>query len=135
MPCGTGKSLTAFWIAESLDAKKIILAVPSLHLIKQNLNDWVQEYLALGVNPEWMCGCSDKAAGDVELDHFDIDLQDLGIPVTTAKDEIRAFLAKRSKNPKIIFTTYQSSPLLKQVCKNQKIVFDLAIFDTRYIGI
>jgi len=129
MPCGTGKSLTAFWIAEALDAKKIILAVPSLHLIKQNLNDWVQEYLALGVNPEWMCVCSDKSAGDVELDHFDIDLQDLGIPVTTNKDEIRAFLAKRSKNPKIIFTTYQSSPLLKQVCKNQKIAFDLAIFD------
>lgn len=129
MPCGTGKSLAAFWIAEALDAKKIILAVPSLHLIKQNLNDWVQEYLALGVNPEWMCVCSDKSAGDVELDHFDIDLQDLGIPVTTNKDEIRAFLAKRSKNPKIIFTTYQSSSLLKQVCKNQKIAFDLAIFD------
>jgi superfamily II DNA or RNA helicase len=129
MPCGTGKSLTAFWIAEALDAKKIILAVPSLHLIKQNLNDWVQEYLAKGVNPEWMCVCSDKSAGDVELDHFDIDLQDLGIPVTTNKDEIRAFLAKHSKNPKIIFTTYQSSPLLKQVCKNQKIAFDLAIFD------
>ncbi len=129
MPCGTGKSLAAFWIAEALDAKKIILAVPSLHLIKQTLNDWVQEYLALGVNPEWMCVCSDKSAGDVELDHFDIDLQDLGIPVTTNKDEIRAFLAKRSKNPKIIFTTYQSSTLLKQVCKNQKIAFDLAIFD------
>ena len=89
----------------------------------------VQEYLALGVNPEWMCVCSDKSAGNVELDHFDIDLQDLGIPVTTNKDEIRSFLIKRSKNPKIIFTTYQSSPLLKQVCKNQKIAFDLAIFD------
>lgn len=129
MPCGTGKSLTAFWIAEALEAKKIILAVPSLHLIKQNLTDWVQEYLALGVNPEWMCVCSDQSAGDVQLDHFDIDLQDLGIPVTTNKDEIRSFLTKRSKAPKIIFTTYQSSSLLKQVCKDQKIKFDLAIFD------
>ncbi|MDC0902503.1 DEAD/DEAH box helicase family protein [Gammaproteobacteria bacterium] len=129
MPCGTGKSLTAFWIAEALDAKKIILAVPSLHLIKQSLNDWVQEYLAAGINPEWMCVCSDKSAGNVEIDDFDIDLQDLGIPVTTNKDEIRNFLSKRSKHHKIIFTTYQSGHLLKQVCKNQKIKFDLAIFD------
>jgi len=97
--------------------------------MEQSLNDWVQEYLAAGINPEWMCVCSDKSAGNVEIDDFDIDLQDLGIPVTTNKDEIRNFLSKRSKHHKIIFTTYQSGHLLKQVCKNQKIKFDLAIFD------
>jgi len=30
MPCGTGKSLTAYWIAEALTAKTILVAVPSL---------------------------------------------------------------------------------------------------------
>jgi predicted helicase len=30
MPCGTGKSLTAFWIAETLQARNILMAVPSL---------------------------------------------------------------------------------------------------------
>jgi predicted helicase len=33
MPCGTGKSLTAFWIAEKLAAKTIVIAVPSLALV------------------------------------------------------------------------------------------------------
>ena len=40
MPCGTGKSLTAFWIAEALKAKTIIVAVPSLALVRQSLSDW-----------------------------------------------------------------------------------------------
>ena len=29
MPCGTGKSLTGFWIARALKAKNILVAVPS----------------------------------------------------------------------------------------------------------
>ena len=37
MPCATGKSLTAFWIAQALDAKSIVVAVPSLALIRQSL--------------------------------------------------------------------------------------------------
>ena len=32
-PCGSGKSLTAYWVARSLDAKRVIIAVPSLFLI------------------------------------------------------------------------------------------------------
>jgi predicted helicase len=35
MPCGTGKSLTAFWIAEALKARTIVVAVPSLALIRR----------------------------------------------------------------------------------------------------
>jgi predicted helicase len=40
MPCGTGKSLTAYWIAEALKAKLILVAVPSLALVRQSLTDW-----------------------------------------------------------------------------------------------
>jgi predicted helicase len=36
MPCGTGKSLTAYWIAEALEAKFILIAVPSLTLVRQS---------------------------------------------------------------------------------------------------
>ena len=42
MPCGTGKSLTAFCIARALDAKSIVVAVPSLALIRQSLLDWTR---------------------------------------------------------------------------------------------
>jgi len=38
MPCGTGKSLTGFWIAQAFKAKSIVVAVPSLSLVKQTLN-------------------------------------------------------------------------------------------------
>ncbi len=55
MPCGTGKSLTAFWIAEALKARSILVAVPSLHLIKQSLADWTKEFLARGENPRLAC--------------------------------------------------------------------------------
>ena len=34
MPCGTGKSLTGFWIAKKLNARNIVVAVPSLALVK-----------------------------------------------------------------------------------------------------
>ena len=46
MPSGTGKSLTAYWIAEALEAKTILVAVPSLALIRQSLADWTREFLA-----------------------------------------------------------------------------------------
>jgi len=129
MPCATGKSLTAFWIAQSLDAKKIIVAVPSLNLVKQSLNDWTKEYLAHGITPEWLCICSDESAGKVDIDEFNTDIYDLGIPTTTNKVEIVSFLRKRTKNPKIIFTTYQSSPRLAECAREAKASFEFAVLD------
>ena len=129
MPCATGKSLTAFWIAQAIDAKKVIVAVPSLNLVKQSLNDWTKEYLAHGITPEWLCICSDESAGKVDIDEFNSDIYDLGIPTTTNKDEIVSFLKRRSKHPKIIFITYQSSPRLAESARVAKESFDLAILD------
>ena len=129
MPCATGKSLTAFWIAKTLEAKSIIVAVPSLALIKQSLNDWTKEYMAYGITPDWLCVCSDETAGKVEIDEFNTDTYDLGIPTTTKKEEITQFIKRRSKNPKIIFTTYQSSPRLASAAKSNRSTFDLAILD------
>jgi len=60
MPCGTGKSLTAYWIAEALKAKTILVAVPSLALIRQSLADWTREFLAHNKVPDWICVCSDE---------------------------------------------------------------------------
>ena len=129
MPCATGKSLTAFWIAQAINAKKIIVAVPSLNLVKQSLNDWTKEYLAHGITPEWLCICSDESAGKVDIDEFNTDTYDLGIPTTTNKKEIVSFLKRRSKNPKIIFTTYQSSPRLADSARAAKVSFEFAILD------
>jgi superfamily II DNA or RNA helicase len=130
MPCGTGKSLTAFWIANKLSAKSVIVAVPSLNLIKQSLEDWTAEFIAQNVYPlpEWQVVCSDKTTGKLE-DDFVSDVYSLGIPTTTNVDEITSFLRKQSMSRKVIFTTYQSSDSLTAAAQKAKFSFDFAILD------
>jgi predicted helicase len=83
MPCGTGKSLTAYWIAEALKAKAILVAVPSLALVRQSLTDWAREFLAYGIKPDWLCVCSDETVGNLERDEFVGEVYDLGLPAHT----------------------------------------------------
>ena len=45
-PCGSGKSLSAYWIGEALSAKAVLIAVPSLSLVRQTLGTWTREALA-----------------------------------------------------------------------------------------
>jgi predicted helicase len=40
LPCGTGKTLTAMWIAEQLGGSRILVMVPSLSLMSQTLREW-----------------------------------------------------------------------------------------------
>jgi superfamily II DNA or RNA helicase len=129
MPCATGKSLTAYWIAQALKAKTILVAVPSLALVRQSLTDWTREFLAHGIKPDWLCVCSDETAGNLERDEFVGEVYDLGLPTHTDPREIAALLRARSNGPKIVFTTYQSSDKLAAAARKARIGFDLAILD------
>ena len=129
MPCGTGKSLTGFWVAQRFDVKLIVVAVPSLALVKQTLNVWTREYLAHKVKPEWICVCSNTGSGDVDGDKFTAHTYDLGVPCTTKVAEIATFLKKRSSSPRIVFTTYQSGRVLAKAAKKANKSFDLGIMD------
>jgi predicted helicase len=131
MPCGTGKSLTGFWIAKELDAKEIVVAVPSLALIKQTLNTWTREYLAHGIKPRWLAVCSDSSAGEIDEkeDRFTAELYDVGVPCVTDPEVIEKFLKEKSDQPRIIFTTYQSGQVLAKAAKSIKHKFDLGIMD------
>ena len=129
MPCGTGKSLTAYWIAEALKAKTILVAVPSLALIRQSLADWTREFLARNVVPDWLCVCSDETVGNLDRDEFVGEVYDLGLPTHTDPNEIAALLRAHSNGPKIVFTTYQSSDKLAAAARKAGIKFDLAILD------
>jgi superfamily II DNA or RNA helicase len=136
MPCGTGKSLTAFWLSEALEAKSILVAVPSLSLIKQSLADWTREFIARGVKPDWLVVCSDESAARRERDEFTESIGDLGIDATTNPDRIQAFLKKRP-GVRIVFSTYQSGSVLAREASKQNFKFDLGIFDEahRTVGI
>jgi superfamily II DNA or RNA helicase len=129
MPCGTGKSLTAYWIAEALKAKTILVAVPSLALVRQSLSDWTREFLAHNVLPDWLCVCSDESVGNLERDEFVGEVYDLGLPTHTDTNEIAALLRARSNGPRIVFTTYQSSDKLAAAARKARFRFDLAILD------
>ncbi len=130
MPCGTGKSLTAYWIAQALEAKTIVVAVPSLALVRQSLADWTAEYLAEGVTPEWLAVCSDHSVGSMgDADSTVATAYEMGIPTNPSDEELDNFLKKRSKAPKIVFTTYQSAEKLCDASRRNNKTFDLLIAD------
>jgi predicted helicase len=129
MPCGTGKSLAAYWIAEALNAKTVLVAVPSLALIRQSVTDWTREFLAHDEVPDWICVCSDETVGSLERDEFVGEVYELGLPTHTEPTEIAALLRAPCKGPKIVFTTYQSSDKLAAAARQARISFDLVILD------
>ncbi len=126
MPCGTGKSLTAFWIAEKMKPKSILIAVPSLALLQQTLKVWTREFLLNNIEPDWLCVCSDDTVKE-EQDDFVTFSADLGIKVDTDPRVIRNFLRKKTKKLKIVFTTYQSGKATAIGSKGFK--YDLGIMD------
>jgi superfamily II DNA or RNA helicase len=129
MPCGSGKSLTAYWIAEKLKPKRIVIAVPSLALIRQTLEVWARESLAKKRDIRWICVCSDDSVKDIAKDDIAILTQDLGVKVEGKPDKISAWLSKRSKATSVVFVTYQSGHTLAKASRKAKVKFDLGIFD------
>ena len=129
MPCGTGKSLTAYWIAKELGSRRVVIAVPSLALIRQTLKVWLREAMASGKEVEWICVCSDESAGLFGSDDVSVLRQDLGIPCLTDPKEIAGWLKKKSKGLQVVFTTYQSGQALSAAAKKAKFRFDLGIMD------
>jgi len=130
MPCGTGKSLTGYWIADKLNAKTILVAVPSLALIKQTLGVWLRESIAKNKKVDWICVCSDQTVGEISKDDIVAHTQDLGIPCVTDIDEITKWFKSVPKNGlRIVFTTYQSGKVIAEASRNLNIVYDLGIMD------
>ncbi len=56
MACGTGKTLTSLFVAERLEAGRVLVLVPSLSLLSQTLSEWT----ANATRPiEFLAVCSD----------------------------------------------------------------------------
>lgn len=129
MPCGTGKSLTAYWIADRLPAKKILVAVPSLALVRQTLAVWARESLAAGHDFEWICVCSDESVADVNGYDTGVLVQDLGVRIHTDPDEIAEWFSKATTNTTVVFSTYQSAKAVSEAARKADVTFDLGIMD------
>ena len=126
-PCGSGKSLTGYWIAQALKSQTVLIAVPSLALVRQTLGSWTREAVANNVDMDWIAVCSDddvKNSDDPSMNRVD-----LGIEVDTDPEVIASFLSKRSKGIKVLITTYQSSLAVTEGVKVAETVFDLGVYD------
>lgn len=130
MACGTGKTFTALKIAERTATEnggnaRILFAVPSISLLSQTLREWTaQTQLDLRA----FAVCSDtKVSRAAE----DINTYDVAIPVTTNAAKLHAEMQhrKRAKGLTVVFTTYQSLPVIAEAQKLGVAPFDLIICD------
>ena len=127
LPCGTGKSLIAYYIADRLNANTIVVAVPSLSLVRQSVHDtWLREEDARGRKTDWLCIASDDTVG--QDDNIADERPDTGLPTTTDVNEIADWL-RRPNGRKIVFTTYHSSPKLAEAARLIGVEFDLIVLD------
>jgi superfamily II DNA or RNA helicase len=126
--CGTGKTLTALWITEAMDAENVLFLAPSLALIKQTLESWSDQS---NYPFNYLCVCSDKSVtNQLDDDDGDMLISELNVPVSTKPSEIVDFLSTKTKNKKYIFSTYQSLQVLAEaISYTNNFTFDLTIFD------
>ena len=124
MACGTGKTLTSLWVKENLKCEATLVLVPSLSLLSQTLREWTAN---ARVPFNWLCVCSDATVAGKD-DEWVTHTSDIGVPVTGDVEEIKSFL--RTEDSKVIFSTYQSSPLIAEAQKDKAIhAFDLVLAD------
>ena len=127
MACGTGKTLTAWFITERLKAERVLVLVPSLSLLKQTMREW--QTASPGKSLAALPVCSDETVGSLGEDAAVSHTSDVGVPVTTDPAVIADFLRKRS-GPRVVFSTYQSSPQIAAAFKLGRVPqFDFVIAD------
>lgn len=130
MACGTGKTFTALKIAERTAAEhggnaRILFAVPSISLLSQTLREWTAH---TKLDLRAFAVCSDtKVSRAAE----DINTYDVAIPVTTDAAKLVAEMGhrRRAEGLTVVFTTYQSLPVVAEAQKLGVDPFDLVICD------
>lgn len=125
MACGTGKTLVGLWVMEALQAKKALILMPSLALIRQTLHEWLQETKIK--NFSFLCVCSDQSVSE-GTDSLVINQSDLDFEVTTDAKRVREYLNLPFDGTKVVFTTYHSAPVVGDAI-GQEGSFDYAVFD------
>ncbi|WP_326825831.1 DEAD/DEAH box helicase [Streptosporangium sp. NBC_01756] len=129
MACGTGKTLTSLRIAEDLvpTGGSVLVLVPSISLLSQTLKEWTAE-AKVPLRPYAVC--SDTKAGS-RSDNEDISPYDLVFPATT--DTAKLYTQITGGGPKgkitVIFSTYQSLPVVVEAQRKGLTEFDLVICD------
>jgi superfamily II DNA or RNA helicase len=122
MACGTGKTLVGLLAHEHLEARRTLVLVPTLTLLRQVLHEWARSARAAFVP---LCVCSDAKIADP--DSFVHSVSELPADATTEADRVAAFLMR--PGARVLFGTYQSSEVAGEAARRVGVQFDLVIAD------
>jgi superfamily II DNA or RNA helicase len=125
MACGTGKTLLALWVMERLEAKRVLVLLPSLALLRQTLHEWLHETCLPSL--AYICVCSDPTVKE-GIDTLSTQQSDLDFPVSTGAVSVRSFLGVPFAGVKLVFSTYQSASVVGLAMQPGE-AFDFAVFD------
>jgi predicted helicase len=126
MACATGKTLVALWSSEHRKAKRVLVLVPSLALVRQTLHDWLKE--TKWEQPRFIAVCSDPTVVQRVEDPLIVHQKDLDFPVTTDADAVRDFLSAPGDGVRIVFSTYQSAHVVGEATRGME-AFCIGVFD------
>jgi predicted helicase len=125
MACGTGKTLVTLWTMEQLGARRVLVLLPSLALLRQTLHEWLKETSLESL--AYLCVCSDPTV-KADADEIATPQSDLDFEVSTNPETVRRFLDAPFQGTKIVFSTYQSAAVIGSAM-NPDESFDLGVFD------
>ena len=120
MACGSGKTLSAYWINEYAHSDLTVIFVPSLYLLSQFYTDWINQSYAEKKDINYILIGSDADTDEIKY-------KTNGLILSTDPKQIKKYLLNRVGKT-VVICTYQSSDRLATACGN-KIRFDFGIFD------
>ena len=125
MACGSGKTLVSLWATQDAQPKTVLVLLPSLTLLQQTLGEWSKHH-TFTPGFRYLCVCSDQTVG-LRNDELEIRTSDVEFRIDTNPEEVTRFLAHSTDEVKVIFSTYQSSPVVGAGAAGY--TFDIGIFD------
>ncbi len=125
MACGTGKTLVSLWATQDAQPKTVLVLVPSLTLLQQTLGEWSKHH-TFTPGFRYLCVCSDQTVG-LRNDALEVRPSDVEFRIDTDPEVVTRFLAHPTEDVKVIFSTYQSSPVVGAGAAGY--TFDMGIFD------
>jgi len=121
MACGTGKSLISVWAADQLEARDVLVLVPTLQLLRQTTRTWTRH---AGTERRLVMVCGKGGSGsDIE----ELSPSGLEVVQTTSPSEIAKSFS--GEHPLLMVGTYNSSPAIARAMKQAAFQFDLAVAD------
>ena len=128
MACGTGKTFVGQLLAEQMvgEAGLVLVLLPSISLLSQTVKEWAA-WASLPMTP--FAVCSDTKAG-TRGDQEDLSPFDLVVPATTDPAALVESLSRAPEGHlRVIFSTYQSTPVITEAQALGIGVFDFVICD------